>query len=183
VGRQTFETVGAVLYWSYANLAMADAALHKGDTRYGPVHYMIRARLYKGLRDGTMSLGSLYPDERTKLLSQGRCSYCGSQEHPTLDHLFARAIGGSNLPENLVFACRSCNSSKGKRDVLAWSASRGTFLPLSVIRRYLKLSILHAHAHDLIDMSVGSASGIELPFAMDLIPMTYPKPVDLRWAY
>lgn len=183
MGRQRFETLGAILYWSYANLAMADAAVRKADTRYGRVHYMIRAKLYKGLRDGTMTLGSLYLDERVKLLSRGKCSYCGSLDNPTIDHLFARVIGGTDLPENLVFSCRACNSSKGRRDALAWAASRGTFLPLSVLRRYLKLSIQYAQENGLIDIPVEAASELALPFALNLIPQKYPMPADLHWAH
>lgn len=46
MGRRTFDTIGEVLFWSYANLAMADAAIRRGDPFYGRVHYMIRQRLY-----------------------------------------------------------------------------------------------------------------------------------------
>src|SRR5690554_4808018 len=86
--RKKVDTVGEILYWSSANLAMGDAALQKRAASYGRVHFMIRAKLYRGLRDGTISPRSLYHDEREKLLSGGRCSYCGGRDHPSLDHLF-----------------------------------------------------------------------------------------------
>lgn len=47
-----------------------------------------------------------------------RCVYCCEDLHAadprdiTLDHVKAKADGGSNLPANLVTACRSCNSSR-----------------------------------------------------------------------
>lgn len=41
------------------------------------------------------------------------CVYCGAQSDLTVDHLVSRAAGGSNLPENLVAACRSCNARMG----------------------------------------------------------------------
>ena len=53
------KTVGDLLYRSYANLAMAHAALNMGSEKYGKVHYMIRARLQKRVADGTMNIGSL----------------------------------------------------------------------------------------------------------------------------
>ena len=59
-------TVGDQLYWAYANLAMAHAAVERNAPRYGTVHYVIRARLFKGLRTGTMNIGSLAQDERLK---------------------------------------------------------------------------------------------------------------------
>lgn len=43
----------------------------------------------------------------------GRCWYCNStisQEEATLEHLIPRADGGSNLPDNLVVACKNCNN-------------------------------------------------------------------------
>ena len=43
------------------------------------------------------------------------CRYCGaSAPHVTLqvDHIVPRALGGSDLPENLTTACEDCNSGK-----------------------------------------------------------------------
>lgn len=42
------------------------------------------------------------------------CLFCGSQEDLTLDHYVALSLGGTNDEANLVTACRSCNSRKGK---------------------------------------------------------------------
>ncbi len=80
---------------------------------------MIRARLFKGLTTGTMNIGALLDDERVKLSSRG-CCYCGREEKFTLDHLVPGSKGGSDSTENIVWACRSCNSSKGGRDLLVW---------------------------------------------------------------
>lgn len=50
-----------------------------------------------------------------------RCLYCGADlRHAapadvTLDHLLPRSAGGTNAADNLVTACRSCNSSRGAR--------------------------------------------------------------------
>ena len=50
-------TVGELLHWSYANLAMAHSAITANAENYGRTQFMIRARLYKGLNAGTMSIG------------------------------------------------------------------------------------------------------------------------------
>src|SRR3989475_13057566 len=42
------------------------------------------------------------------------CSFCESQEDLTLDHYVALSLGGTHDESNLVTACRSCNSRKGK---------------------------------------------------------------------
>ena len=50
-----------------------------------------------------------------------RCVYCCCDLHGaapmdiTLDHVVAQADGGSNRPDNLVTACRSCNCSRQDR--------------------------------------------------------------------
>jgi hypothetical protein len=45
-----------------------------------------------------------------------RCFYCGKQaEH--YDHKIPKAIGGANIPENLVAACAKCNCSKGTKTI------------------------------------------------------------------
>lgn len=87
-------TLGERLHWAYANLAMADKALRDGDPGYGRVHYMIRAKLFKGLNDGTMALASILPDERIKIEAGACCSYCGATAALAVDHILPRAQGG-----------------------------------------------------------------------------------------
>jgi hypothetical protein len=66
----------------------------------------------------------------------GRCCvYCGATEVPlNLDHVKARASGGSDRVSNLVTACRPCNEEKGAQSIeeflkddpvrLAWTLAR-----------------------------------------------------------
>jgi hypothetical protein len=52
---------------------------------------MIRARLYKGLRGGTMNIGPIADDERLKMILPQACCYCGSNQHlPTAACAIAR---------------------------------------------------------------------------------------------
>jgi hypothetical protein len=48
------------------------------------------------------------------------CTYCGDVENLCCDHILPLIQGGSNDPENLTTACRTCNSSKGGKTVEAW---------------------------------------------------------------
>lgn len=45
-----------------------------------------------------------------------RCYLCGGWAD-TADHLISKRDGGTDDPENLAAACRSCNSSKGSRSI------------------------------------------------------------------
>lgn len=42
-----------------------------------------------------------------------QCQYCGSREHLTLDHVIPKSRGGKTHWDNLITACRRCNSRKG----------------------------------------------------------------------
>ena len=42
-----------------------------------------------------------------------KCQYCGSMENLTLDHVFPKSRGGASSWDNLVTACKGCNSKKG----------------------------------------------------------------------
>ncbi|HAI76378.1 MAG TPA: HNH endonuclease [Microscillaceae bacterium] len=42
-----------------------------------------------------------------------KCQYCGSTQDLTLDHVLPRSRGGRSTWDNLVTACKPCNSKKG----------------------------------------------------------------------
>lgn len=177
----TPKTVRELLAASYANLAMAHYAVERGDQKFTRTAYSIRARLAKGLRTGDMSVGSLVDDERLKLLQRGRCTYCDSADRFVLDHLIPRVKGGRDTGDNLVPACRECNSSKGGKDVLVWFQVRGTFPPLMVLRRYLKLAIQLCAEAGVIDAPLDSCDVARVPIAFASIPVApFPQPSLLR---
>ena len=55
-------------------------------------------------------------------LLEGLCAYCGVTGPLTLDHVVPLARGGAHRIENLVAACKPCNSRKGARDELEFRA-------------------------------------------------------------
>ncbi len=78
-------------------------------------------------------------DKRLAIYLRDRfaCVYCGVSLRGaapgtlTLDHLTPRCQGGTNAAENLVTACRPCNSSRQDRD---WQA----FAPSAVVQRQIE---------------------------------------------
>ena len=47
-----------------------------------------------------------------------QCAYCGANDVPLqLDHIHARANGGTNRMPNLTLACQPCNQKKGAQDI------------------------------------------------------------------
>lgn len=63
-----------------------------------------------------------YRRNRAKVLERDnyQCVYCGSTEDLTLDHVVPRSQGGRGTMQNLVTACRTCNSSKNNRTPDEW---------------------------------------------------------------
>ncbi len=171
-------TVGELLHWSYANLAMAHAAIAAKNEKYGRMQFMIRSRLYAGLNKQSMSIGPLADDERLKMILPQACCYCGSREFLSADHLIPTKRGGANTGDNLVWACRSCNSSKCAHDVLEWLAKRNQFPSILLLRRYLKLAIAMCRERNLMNAELAEAP--ELPFSLSAIPQVYPQPNQLR---
>lgn len=172
-------TVAESLYWSYANLAMAHAALVHQVSRYGRVQFMIRARLYKGLCTGKMNMGALAEDERLKLVLPQACCYCGSREKLSVDHLIAKHRSGPDEGDNMVWSCRSCNSSKGAKDVLEWLRGREQFPPLLLLRRYLKLAVRICTEAGVMNAPLDDARIAELPFMLELVPHQFPAPTGV----
>lgn len=171
-------TVGELLHWSYSNLAMAHSAITAKAEKYGRTQFIIRSRLYSGLNKQTMNIGPLADDERLKMVLPQACCYCGSRVYLSVDHLIPTKRGGANAGDNLVWACRSCNSSKCARDALEWLAEKKQFPPILLLRRYLKLAIEMSRERNLMNTPLSTAS--LLPFALAAIPTTYPLPSELR---
>lgn len=52
----TPHTVAELIYWSYANLAMAHDGITRGLLTYDKTSFIIRMRMYKGLLSGKMPI-------------------------------------------------------------------------------------------------------------------------------
>jgi hypothetical protein len=179
MAKQKIETVSHLIYYSYSNLAMVHTAIDKKQEKYGMFNFMIRTKLFKGLKEGTMNMRTIFDDEKIKLRTGQICNYCGSADKLALDHIFPQKLGGKDDAENLIFDCRTCTSSKGKKDLIEWMAFRGQFLPLMIIRRYLKLTFNYCNEKGLLDNQIEELKGMELPFRIYLLPTSFPKPNEL----
>ncbi len=180
MSKKDLNIVKDLLYWSYANLAMAHTGVDKKQEKYSAFNYMIRSRLFKGLMDGKMNIRTIFDDEKIKLSAGNKCSYCGAKEALALDHIFPKKHGGKDVGDNLVYACRSCNSSKGKKDLMEWMSYKETFPPLMILRRYLKLTINYCIDHNLMEYAVEELKSQNLPFKIEFIPVKFPNPSELK---
>ena len=64
-----------------------------------------------------------------------KCAYCGSEHKLTIDHIVAKAKGGTDFTKNVLCACHSCNQDKGHTPWEEWYLSQEFFS----IERYEKI--------------------------------------------
>lgn len=184
MSRQDPGTVRELIAASYAMVAAAHRALVDGRSRYGRLDHMIAARLYKGLVTGTMSMRSLYDDERLKMTMPQACCYCASTDSLVLDHLIPRVKGGPDQADNLVWACKKCNGSKSGHDMMTWMRKRGAFPPILLLRRYLKIVSRDCVEAGCMDRELANFDGAALPFDLGCLPTDFPQPGELvLWVY
>jgi len=126
------KTVRELIFWEYAHL-IAKAAGFENNYRF------IMSR-YQLLRTGKMKMSGIVRDDRKMLDCERCCIYCGSTENLSLDHIIPLSKGGPDIISNQVFACRSCNSSKGNKDIFYWyGLEKKQEIPPMVLSKYLKL--------------------------------------------
>jgi len=56
-----------------------------------------------------------------------RCAYCGSGKNLTIDHIVARAKGGTDFTKNVVCCCHKCNQDKAHSPWEEWYLSQDFF--------------------------------------------------------
>lgn len=177
---QKFSCLGDLLFWSYSNAQMLSMALGRDLSEYDRECFMLRAKAYKAYRDGRWRVHDLSLFNLSKVVNNGVCWYCGRDLPPqmlTADHVFPRAKGGTNDFDNIILVCKSCNSSKGKRDLFRWFFDgRGEWPSLSVLVHYLKNIILFCQERALMDVPLQGLDTLSLPFDWRFIPLNVPQP-------
>lgn len=102
------------------------------------------------------------------------CCYCGAIFALTIDHLIPKIGGASDYADNLVWACKPCNSFKSDIDLLEWCRSKRTFPSLLLLRRYTKLIAKYCEQHELLDTLLSDTQQKDLPFRLELLPYGFP---------
>ncbi|MFR9547150.1 MAG: HNH endonuclease [Rikenellaceae bacterium] len=169
--------LGDRILWTYANLAMLFASMNLNKRKYDRQSFMIRARMFKGLRTGTMQVQSMFIDQHFKITTGDICAYCGEKsDNMALDHILPKSKGGKDSGDNLIKACRKCNSSKRDRDMLEWSTDNNIYINPWLLRNYLKLVYEYAQENNLLDKHHEELDCDKLPFNPDFLPLSLEHP-------
>lgn len=80
------------------------------------------ARQIKQIRRARKLANGIFKVSKKEIykLYNSPCIYCGSLENIQIDHVIPIARGGTHGIGNLVSACMSCNTSKGKKFISEW---------------------------------------------------------------
>jgi hypothetical protein len=154
------DTVRRFIHWHYAVL-IARSAGFEGN-------YGFAVSRYKKLESGEMTWSSSIRDYE-KELDRGRiCVYCGSNSGLSTDHIVPISRAGVDprigalldSSDNCVCACKTCNSSKGDRDVFEWYGSeRVGEIPKLVLSKFLKLSYRLHETQGTLDLKDPNMDG------------------------
>jgi len=154
------DTVRRFIYWQYAVLIARSAGF---EGNYGFV-----VSRYKKLKSGEMAWSSSVRDYE-KELDRGRiCVYCGATTGLSTDHVVPisragvdpRIVSLLDSSDNCVCACKSCNSTKGDRDVFEWyGPQRVAQIPKLVLSKFLKLSYRLHETQGTLDLKDPNMDG------------------------
>jgi hypothetical protein len=132
-------TIRDLIYYKYAQIIADSSGM--GKKNYGFV-----ISRFKKLRDGEISWSTAIREYIKEREVANECIYCGSHDKLTLDHIIPTSRGGTNLPENAIWVCQKCNSSKGSKRLYEWyGLDHRNELPRIAEGKYLKeLYEIHA---------------------------------------
>jgi len=145
------KSIQDLIFWQYAKIIAESSGMGKGNYRFVMDRFK---KLVSGEITWSTSIRE-YVKEREK---PDECIYCGAKGGLTLDHVLPRARGGADDPDNAVWVCQKCNSSKGDKRLYEWyGLEERDDLPRVAEGKYLKL--LHglyaaAGTLDVQDVSV-----------------------------
>ncbi len=166
-------TVREHFAWAYARLQMARTAVEKKSDE---LDWSVGVRFWREYLAGRCLMSSRTRVERWKA-EQGRtCCYCGQGGRLQDEHVLPRSRGGPGDGGNSIRACRSCNASKGGRDMIAWFTQRhGRRPPLIVTEQYLKLAAKWCEAQGAMDTAFNEADDSEWPFDKASLRTGWPR--------
>lgn len=163
-----YENFGDNLYWAWACWQMLWTYGNMGKSSFDKVFYMMRSKRFKQYQNGEFEIHDLYELNKGKLRMGDYCCYCGAEvpkEELTADHVFPRAKGGSNDLNNIIFVCKNCNSSKGKKELLErFLLTRKKFPRPFVLGHYYRQIYLYAKENDLLNKTFVEVELMVLPF-------------------
>jgi len=127
------KTIRDLIYWQYAKIISESSG-------YGKKEFAFVMNRFKKLQSGEIEWSGSIREYIRERENPNQCIYCNSNANLSYDHLIPRSRGGPDVADNVVMACRSCNSSKGNEGIYEWfKLDRRYEVPRIAEGKYLKL--------------------------------------------
>lgn len=141
------KTIRDLIYWQYAKIISESAG-------YGKRQFGFVMNRFKALQTGKISWSTSIREYIKERENPDICIYCGSKSDLTLEHILPRSRGGPDTPDNAVWVCKKCNSSKGSKRLYEWyELDRRYDLPRIAEGKYLKLLYSLHEENGTLDIS------------------------------
>lgn len=129
----TVKTIRDLIYYQYAKIMAESAGL-------GHNYRFIMDRV-SSLKKGEIKMSGILREVKKQFKDEPRvCEFCGSDSNLSFDHIIPHKRGGPDSAENMVLACKHCDSSKGSKGLYEWyGLERKDELPKIVAEKCLKL--------------------------------------------
>src|SRR3972149_9832281 len=102
------KSVRDLIYWQYAKIISESAGA-------GKKQYAFVMNRFKKLQSGEIEWSGAIREYIRERDLPTQCIYCQSSTNLSYDHLIPRSRGGPDIADNVVLACKPCNSSKGNK--------------------------------------------------------------------
>ncbi|TMZ72779.1 HNH endonuclease [Klebsiella pneumoniae] len=99
-----------------------NAEWRKRNPEYGRDWKRKNPQRKRAYRHARKTSGTLLVRDWRRLCNRygNKCAYCESMEPLTVDHIIPVTRGGLHTIGNVLPACLSCNSSKGRKFIVEW---------------------------------------------------------------
>jgi len=112
---------------------------------YGSLQRGFITDRFKKLREGEITISDTIREWEKEQRLPKECVFCGALDNLSTDHLIPKNRGGDDSADNLVIACKSCNSSRGDKGIFEWlGLKKKDNLHRLVAGKYLK-QLLRVH--------------------------------------
>ncbi len=86
----------------------------------GIINYRFVSDRFKALRNGEINMSGTIREWQKEQELPKECVFCTTNDNLEVDHLIPRNRGGSDEADNVVWACKTCNTSRGDQGVFQW---------------------------------------------------------------
>lgn len=125
------KTIRDLIFWEYAKLISGSAGL-------GRKQFPFIMRKFTELKNGFIKWSDILREDLK--MDSTKCAYCNNDKELSNDHIVPKRECHFTEIHNIVKSCRSCNSSKGDKDLIEWwGIERRYELPRIVHGKYLKM--------------------------------------------